>query len=78
MLNNVCSVCGGHEVHKLVTYTQWYEGRLVIIENVPAWVCEQCGEIAYEPDVVDRILNVIWSGAEPVRVIEAPVYDLGG
>ncbi len=47
----------------------------MVVENVPAWVCEQCGETYYEPDVVERVQNLIWSGSEPERVIEAPVYS---
>lgn len=71
-----CNVCEGNLRHELVSYTQWYQGRLIVIENVPAWVCEQCGETYYDPDVVERIQALIWSGAEPTRVIETPVYDL--
>ncbi len=69
-------MCHGKLSQQLVTYTQWYEGRLFVIENVPAWVCEQGGDTYDDPDVVERVQALIWSGAEPVRVIEAPVYDL--
>lgn len=46
------------------------------IENVPAWVCEQCGENYYDLEIVERIQNLIWSNATPTRTIETPVYDL--
>jgi len=76
-MNDFCNVCHGRLEHKLVNYTQWYEGRLIVIENVPAWVCEQCGETYYDPDVVERIQNLIWSGGDPIRMVETAVYDLG-
>lgn len=71
-----CNVCQGRLEERLTTYTQWLDERLIVIENVPALVCEQCGETYYAPDVVDKIQAVIWSGAEPVRTVETPVYDL--
>lgn len=70
------AVCGGELKNQLTTYTQFYQDRFIVIENVPAWVCEQCGETYFDPDIVDRIQHVIWSGGEPVRTIETPVYDL--
>ena len=75
-VSSVCNVCQGNLHQELVTYTQWYEGRLVIVENVPAWVCGQCGETYYDPDIVEQVQQRIWSNDEPVRVIEAVVYDL--
>ncbi len=77
-MSEVCNVCQGKTKQQSVTYTQWYQGRLIVIENVPAWVCGQCGETYYDPDVVERLQALIWSDAEPKRVIEAPVYDFVG
>ena len=76
MSSKVCSNCKGTLEEQLTTYTQWYEERLVVIENVPAWVCEQCGETYFDPEIVDRVQQLIWSEAEPVRVVETDVYDL--
>lgn len=71
-----CNICQGKLEQQITTYTQWYQGQLIVIENVPAWVCEQCGETYYDPDVVERIQSTIWSDQPPVRVVETPVYDL--
>ncbi len=75
-MNHECDLCHGKLTPTLTTYTQWYEGRLIVIERVPALVCEQCGEVYYAPDIVERIQSLIWSDAEPVRTIETPVYEL--
>lgn len=75
-MSDSCSVCGGKLRHTVTTYTQEYEGQMIVVENVPAWVCDQCGEIYFDPDVVERVQTLIWSGAKPVRYIETPVYDL--
>lgn len=73
---NTCPVCHSKMEHQMTTFTQWVEGRLIVIENVPAWVCEQCGETFYDPDIVERIQNIVWSDEAPTRTIETPVYDL--
>ena len=75
-MTKVCNVCKSSLQNTLTTYTQWIEDRFVVVENVPAWVCEQCGETYFDPEIVDRSQTLIWSGAEPARVIEADVYDL--
>ncbi len=63
-------------MQQMTTFTEYRNGRFIIIENVPAWVCEQCGETLYDPEVVDQIQAVVWSDKPPVRTIETPVYDL--
>jgi YgiT-type zinc finger domain-containing protein len=74
-MNDRCNVCEGRLNRQNVTYTQFYEGQFMIIEHVPAWVCEQCGEVYYDPEVVDRIQHLIWSGETPARMVETPVYE---
>ncbi len=73
---DTCNVCHCKMKSTLTTYTQQYKGQMVIVENVPAWVCEQCGETYFDPDVVDRIQALIWSDAAPTRTVTTPVYDL--
>lgn len=75
-MNENCGICHGVLKQTMTTYSQVYNERFVVVENVPAWVCGQCGEMYYDPDVVERLQNVIWSGAAPVRTMETPVYDL--
>ena len=51
-----CYFCGGQTREQLVTdlYT---EGNLYLaVENVPADVCQQCGERYYSPEVMKRLL----------------------
>jgi YgiT-type zinc finger domain-containing protein len=75
-MNKTCNVCRGKLEKKLTTYIQWFEDNPIAIENVPAWVCGQCGETYCDPDVMVRIKNIVRSGQPPVRFVEALVYDL--
>ena len=44
-----------------VTYTLEMNGKFVIIENVPARVCEETGEQFFSPDTVERLQKTIWA-----------------
>ena len=43
-----CLYCGGKLVRKKVSYTVTQKGYHLIIDDVPAWVCEQCGEPLFD------------------------------
>ena len=58
-----------------VTYTLQHEGRLIIIEHVPARVCKETGEQYFAPETVEHIQALIKSGRKPDKVIETPVYE---
>jgi hypothetical protein len=44
-----------------------------IVEDVPAWVCTQCGEIYLDPATVDAIQEQIEHG-EATETRQVPVY----
>lgn len=75
-MSSECSLCHGQLQEQLVTFTHWVNGRLIVIERIPALVCDSCGETYYSPEVVDRIQTLLDSDLQPDRVIEAAVYDL--
>ncbi len=53
-----------------VTYYIEIEGRLVLIENVPARVNVETGERHFSPETVERLQHAVWERYRPVRVIE--------
>jgi YgiT-type zinc finger domain-containing protein len=72
----VCPVCGGTLSEQLVTHTEQDEqGHFYIYENVPAQVCEACGEYLLSDETVSKMDRLV-DKAKPDRKIEAPVYDL--
>ena len=75
MTKQKCLSCGGHLEAQRVTRLQQYEGRWILIENVPAMVCRQCGEQYFTPDVRDLVVDLITKGGEPARVESVAVYD---
>jgi len=62
-------------VERKVTYTLEMEGKLYIIEHVPARVCLETGEQFFSPETVEKLQKTIWERKNPVRVIETPVFE---
>lgn len=58
-----------------VTYTLQHQGRLILIEHVPARVCKETGEQYFSPETVEHIHSLIKSKKRPEKVIETPVYE---
>ena len=75
-MNDKCPVCGGTIREDTIRHPQEYEGRIVIIENMPVLICDQCGEILLRPETLDKIQQLVWSKSEPERTESIPVYDL--
>jgi YgiT-type zinc finger domain-containing protein len=62
-------------VERLVTYTIEVDGRLIVVEHVPARVNEETGERFFSPDTVERLQQIIDHGPAPTRMIEAAVFE---
>jgi YgiT-type zinc finger domain-containing protein len=62
-------------VERLVTYTLEVDGRVVVVEHVPARVNEETGERYYSPETVERLQEIVRKGEKPSRTIETPVFD---
>lgn len=62
-------------VESKVTYTLELNGRLIVVENVPARVNVDTGERMYAPETVEHVQALVRSGQHPKRMIETPVYE---
>jgi len=62
-------------VDTTVTYTLERDGKLIVVEHVPARVCVETGEQFFAPDTVAHLQSLINSDRELARVIETPVHE---
>lgn len=62
-------------VERLVNYILELEGRLLVIEHVPARVNVETGERFFAPEAVERVQQIVWGNQTPTRTIQAPVFD---
>lgn len=58
-----------------VTYVLEHQGKVLIIENVPARVCKETGERLFAPETVERLQHIVWEQRQPTRIIETPVFE---
>jgi hypothetical protein len=62
-------------VEKQVTYALNLNGKIFLIENVPARVNEETGEQFFSPSTVERLQQTILNEKEPDHFIQVPVYN---
>ena len=56
----ICEFCGEETTKKKVSKQHWLHGRLYLVENVKAEVCNECGERYFHSktlDAIDRVLE---------------------
>jgi len=54
-----CFMCKGHVQEDFSTFTTDMGGCVVVIKNVPSFVCGQCGEISYNDKVARRLEQIV-------------------
>lgn len=62
-------------VEKQVTYTLNLDGKIFLIDNVPARVNEETGEQFFSPSTVEQLQQTILDGKEPDHFVQVPVYN---
>lgn len=62
-------------IEQKVTYTIEYNGKLIIVENVPARVCLETGERFFSPETAERLQEIVWEDRKPSRTIEAALFE---
>ena len=70
-----CHLCGEQMKARRTKQEFWIKGKLIVIENVPAGVCPQCGEKVVKADVGRRISALIEDSKElrKARTMSVPV-----
>ena len=58
-----------------VTYILEQQGKVLIIEHVPARVCRETGERLFAPETVERLQHIVWEQRMPTRIMETPVFE---
>jgi YgiT-type zinc finger domain-containing protein len=74
--DETCEYCGGPIVEKRVTVHRRVKRGYVLIENVPAGVCVQCGARYFSANVLNTIEESLKGRRKVRRKIVVPVYSL--
>jgi YgiT-type zinc finger domain-containing protein len=71
-----CEYCNGVITEKKVNLSRKVRGTYVVIENVPAGVCKECGTRYYAANVLKTIEETIRGRRKAERQILVPIYSL--
>jgi hypothetical protein len=52
------------------------EGRRVLVENIPAKVCERCGEATFSRQTTENIRKLAHETRQPVRTVPMEVFAM--
>jgi HTH-type transcriptional regulator/antitoxin MqsA len=70
-----CHVCGSQSAHEaLVSEVFRIEGRPVLVENIPAQVCDRCGETIFKKETTEKIRRMVHGEDKPVRSVRMDVF----
>jgi YgiT-type zinc finger domain-containing protein len=71
-----CEYCGGKIVEKRVTLHRRVKAKYVIIEDVPAGVCVECGTRYYAANVLKTVEASIRGRRKAQREVLVPIYSV--
>ena len=57
----ICFMCKGKLVEGSSTFSTDMGNCIVIIKNVPSFICNQCGEVSYNDIVASRLEQITHS-----------------
>jgi YgiT-type zinc finger domain-containing protein len=70
-----CHVCGNTSAKSdLVNEIFTVEGRRVLVEQIPAQVCERCGEATFSRETTEKIRQLVHGAGQPVRTVPLEVF----
>lgn len=74
-----CHFCGGEVSEKRVAMDyRWGEELVAIVKNVPAGVCQICGEQYFKAEILKNMEKLVHSKKKPKKTIQIPIRELAG
>lgn len=70
-----CYFCKGKAQNQLVTVDYRWGDKLIVIKNVPAQVCSQCGERYFDAEVSRQMEHIVLKGEKPLTSINVPICE---
>ena len=74
-----CYNCGSEKfTSQLVNETFEIEGKLILVENIPAQVCSRCGEIIFSSETAEKVRVMVQGETKPIKSIQVDVFAYQG
>lgn len=65
--------CTGEYERKNIVHTICHKGKVMVIDRVPAEVCNACGDVLFAPTTIRALEHLLARRKRAVRT--APVYE---
>jgi YgiT-type zinc finger domain-containing protein len=72
----VCYFCKGKVVRKKIRHVHHWGQQIFLFEDVPAEVCQQCGETYFSPSTLQAMDRVVLSRVKSKKRVSVPVFSL--
>lgn len=70
-----CHVCGSTEYREeLVNEVFQIDGKPVLVENIPAQVCERCGEEIFSRQTTENVRLLVHGKSKPIKSVQMDVF----
>ena len=70
-----CEFCDGETTPRRVRKQHWLNGKLYIVQNVEAEVCQECGERYFHARTLDHIDALIQGDHEVQQLLSVEVLS---
>jgi YgiT-type zinc finger domain-containing protein len=62
-----CFMCKGTVREELSTFTADINGCIVVVKNVPSYICSQCGEASFNDEVARQLEHIVHGVTDSVK-----------
>jgi YgiT-type zinc finger domain-containing protein len=72
-----CHVCGATAAkEEFVSEVFMIDGRRVLVGNIPAQVCERCGDATFSRATTEKVRRLVHGEGRPVGTVPLDVYEM--
>lgn len=71
-----CYFCKGEVVEQRIQHVHQWGEKIIVFEDAPAEVCQQCGEVYFSPEVLEKMDEVTMGEEKPKATISVPIFSL--
>ncbi len=75
LIKDVCEFCDGFMAQNTIRACFNYKGDTIYVDNVPAWVCNQCHEIYYDAPVYKQLEDIAKHKDQIIRKLSFPLAE---
>lgn len=70
-----CAMCDRTKFRdELISEVFIIDGKRILVENIPARVCVQCGEPVFSSETTEKVRRMVQDEAQPMGVVRMEAY----